>query len=64
MLRTNFSLKVTAFWNVTACSPEEINLRFTGTYCPHLEGQIIKPSRKQAAWKMEGGHVCESNDSL
>jgi hypothetical protein len=42
--------KSTIFWNVTLCSPLNVNRRFGRTYRLHLQGQDNK-LRKKLAWK-------------
>jgi hypothetical protein len=45
-LPPNAKTKSTTFWNITPCSPLEVNWRFGGTYRLHLQGRIICRARK------------------
>jgi hypothetical protein len=35
-------MKSTIFWDITPCSPLEVNRRFGGTYSRHLQGRISR----------------------
>jgi hypothetical protein len=39
---TAMVMKITIFPDITPCSPLKVNRRFGGTYCLHLQGQIIQ----------------------
>jgi hypothetical protein len=41
LLRAN---KSTIFWNTMLCSPLNVNWRFRGTYCLHLQGRSLPPA--------------------
>jgi hypothetical protein len=32
-------MKTTVFWDMMLCNPLNVNRRFGGTYCLHLQGQ-------------------------
>jgi hypothetical protein len=46
-------IKNTNFWDVTPCSPIEIEAHSQGTYWLHLQGRRV--SKKQAARRDAGG---------
>jgi hypothetical protein len=41
------NLKSSIFWDITACSPLKVNLRFGGTCRLHRQGRRIIQARKQ-----------------
>jgi hypothetical protein len=43
------------FWDITRCSSLEVNRRFGGTYCLHLQGRRISRARNQreSRWQAE-----------
>jgi hypothetical protein len=45
---TALAVKNTIFWYIAPCSPLKVNLRFGGTYHPHLHGRRINLARKVA----------------
>jgi hypothetical protein len=49
-------MKSTIFWDITLCSPLSANLRFGGTYRPHLQGRKISRARNQREirWQAKG----------
>jgi hypothetical protein len=48
-------MKSTIFWDITPCSPLEVNRRFGGTYRFHLQGRRISGARNQpeSRWQAE-----------
>jgi hypothetical protein len=48
-------IKITIFWDITPCSPLNVNRRFGGTYRLQLQGQRISLERKQrgSRWQAE-----------
>jgi hypothetical protein len=46
-LRTLWGMKSNIFWDITPCSPLNVNRRFGGTYHLHLPGRRINRARNQ-----------------
>jgi hypothetical protein len=46
-LKTKSIIKSTIFWDITPCSPLNVNRRFGGTYRLHLQGRRISRERNQ-----------------
>jgi hypothetical protein len=46
--------KSTIFWDITPCSPLEVNRLFGGTYRLHLQGRRISRARNQSKIRWQG----------
>jgi hypothetical protein len=48
-------MKSSIFWDITSCSPLNVNWRFGGTCCLHLQGRRISQARNQreSRWQAE-----------